>query len=398
MTKTIQLNPNFLSSSSRNADKGTRKMRDKKEKPNTLVQPNKMRNELLKRIKDYQSNTERNNTERNNTERNNTERNTEKINTEKNNTEKINTEKINTEKINTDRIEDIQDFTDDFNKSLHFLQDLTNNKDKLLKNNKTKKNLKSYDVDIELPDEMNEDINSDNTIETPKIDIDFSIPEPAHTIPEQAPNIPEQAPIIPEQVPTIPEQTPIISTHDILEKPYLKTSTYSSIKNGSKPTYREIYKPIQPYKPKITIEDNKPIEESENHKMLEKIKSNYKNASSASTTSLDSASLRDTEYIPKRKIKRTIRTCKYRLGKLGNKISVLIKDYKTRKNIQNECYKLEKKSISDIKNFLRKKNLLKVGSVADEAVLREMYENCILAGDIENKNKDTLIHNFLAKV
>ena len=100
----------------------------------------------------------------------------------------------------------------------------------------------------------------------------------------------------------------------------------------------------------------------------------------------------------KRKIKRTTRTCKYRLGKLGNKVSVLIKDYKTRKHIQNECYKLEKTNITDVKNFLRKKNLLKVGSVADEAVLREMYEQCILAGDIQNSNKDTLIHNFLTKV
>jgi hypothetical protein len=99
-----------------------------------------------------------------------------------------------------------------------------------------------------------------------------------------------------------------------------------------------------------------------------------------------------------KKIKKTIRTCKYRLGKLGNKVSVLIKDYKTRKNIQNECYKLEKTNIFDIKNFLRKKNLLKIGSVAEDDVLREMYEQCILAGDIQNNNKDTLIHNYLTKV
>ena len=54
--------------------------------------------------------------------------------------------------------------------------------------------------------------------------------------------------------------------------------------------------------------------------------------------------------------------------------------------------------IYDIKNILRKKNLLKIGSVAEDDVLREMYEQCILAGDIQNKNKDTLIHNYLTKV
>jgi hypothetical protein len=102
--------------------------------------------------------------------------------------------------------------------------------------------------------------------------------------------------------------------------------------------------------------------------------------------------------IKQKKIKRTTRTCKYRLGKLGNKVSVLVKDYKTRKNIQNECYKLEKTKISDIKNFLRKKNLLKIGSVADDNLLREIFEQSVLAGDVQNSNKETLIHNFLAKV
>jgi len=43
MTKTIQLNPQFLS---KNADKATRKIKDKKEKPNTLDQPNKLNNDL----------------------------------------------------------------------------------------------------------------------------------------------------------------------------------------------------------------------------------------------------------------------------------------------------------------------------------------------------------------
>ena len=138
---------------------------------------------------------------------------------------------------------------------------------------------------------------------------------------------------------------------------------------------------------------------------MEKIKSDYKK-SNIQTQSLEGGAeysaneeVGANEVAPRilRRIKRTTRTCKYRLGKLGNKVSVLIKDYKTRKNIQNECYKLEKTSITDVKNFLRKKNLLKVGSVADEAVLREMYEQCILAGDIQNNNKDTLIHNYLTK-
>ena len=52
------------------------------------------------------------------------------------------------------------------------------------------------------------------------------------------------------------------------------------------------------------------------------------------------------------------------------------------------------KSIADIKVYLRSKNLLKVGSDGPNDVLRQLYENAILAGDVTNKSKDTLIHNY----
>jgi hypothetical protein len=376
MTKTIQLNPQFLSySSTRNTD--TRKIRNKKEKPNTLVQPNNMRNKLLKKIKDYQSKTEG---------------------------------AVATE-TDTDR-QNILEFSDEFNKSLHFLQDLTNKKNDLFKPSKTRKNPKSYEVDIELPDEMktNYNIINNEPINNESINNEPINNEPINNEPKPINNEPinnesiNNEPInnksifdIPTKVAPNKIQHTTISTFTAPTIQF-KPSTYSSIKNGSKPTYRELN---NTNKPLITIENkDKPNTiESENHKMLEKIKSDYKK-SNIQTQSLEGvAEYSANEVEPRilRRIKRTTRTCKYRLGKLGNKVSVLIKDYKTRKNIQNECYKLEKTSITDIKNILRKKNLLKVGSVADEAVLREMYEHCILAGDIQNNNKETLIHNYLTK-
>ena len=54
-------------------------------------------------------------------------------------------------------------------------------------------------------------------------------------------------------------------------------------------------------------------------------------------------------------------------------------------------------SIIEIKNYLRDKNLLKTGSNAPNDVLRQMYEQSILSGDINNLGKNTLIHNFLHK-
>ena len=94
--------------------------------------------------------------------------------------------------------------------------------------------------------------------------------------------------------------------------------------------------------------------------------------------------------------RRITKTTKYKLGKTkgSNKVSVLIKNNQTRKKVQHEIGLLKQKHILDIKNHLREKNLLKVGSFAPNDVLRQIYEQSILAGDVENKSKDTLIHNF----
>jgi len=98
-------------------------------------------------------------------------------------------------------------------------------------------------------------------------------------------------------------------------------------------------------------------------------------------------------FAPKRK--RIMRTLKYKLGKHANgTVSVLIKNSQTRRKIQNEQSLLKQKSILDIKNYLRKNNLLKVGTQAPNDVLRHLYEQSILAGQVENKSKDNLIHNY----
>jgi hypothetical protein len=102
-------------------------------------------------------------------------------------------------------------------------------------------------------------------------------------------------------------------------------------------------------------------------------------------------------YIPslKPRRKRITRTLKYKLGKHANgKVSVLIKNSQTRRKVQTEQALLKQKSILDIKNDLRSKNLLKVGSTAPSDVLRHLYEQSILAGQVENKAKETLIHNY----
>ena len=84
-----------------------------------------------------------------------------------------------------------------------------------------------------------------------------------------------------------------------------------------------------------------------------------------------------------------------KLGKRNKTISILIKDRETRKKIDNELNLLKKEEISKIKEYLRERGLIKIGSHAPEHILRETYENAFLAGDIKNTSKDTLIHNYM---
>ena len=67
----------------------------------------------------------------------------------------------------------------------------------------------------------------------------------------------------------------------------------------------------------------------------------------------------------------------------------------TRKKIKQEHRVLHDKCLSDVKKYLRKHNLIKAGTSAPENVLRKLYEDSYLAGDIYNRNIDTLLHNYM---
>lgn len=147
--------------------------------------------------------------------------------------------------------------------------------------------------------------------------------------------------------PQLQPQLPIPIQNNRTDKPY------GNLKNGTKPTYKQMNQ----------IEPEKLVEPRESIPII----------------------------LEEKEVKKT-----FKLGKNDKTktISVLIKNNKTRKKVEDEKTEHKKKNMSTIKNYLKEKNLIKFGSTAPSKLLREMFETSELCGGISNENKDVLIHNF----
>lgn len=148
------------------------------------------------------------------------------------------------------------------------------------------------------------------------------------------------------------EKVEKIEVKESIDKPY------GNLKNGTKPTYKQMYNEVNHKEPqsKVEIEKN----QEQNPIILEE-----------------------------KEVKKT-----FKLGKSGKRVSILIKNNKSRKKVEDSKTERGKTHVSTIKNYLKKHNLIKYGSTAPTKLLREMYETSELCGGISNENKDVLIHNF----
>jgi hypothetical protein len=99
----------------------------------------------------------------------------------------------------------------------------------------------------------------------------------------------------------------------------------------------------------------------------------------------------------KKIFKKTIKK-KFTLGKSDKlrKVSVLINNNQTRKNIINTQKELKKTSINDVKKYLRQHGMIKMGSTCPNNILRKTFESAVLTGEVTNTNKEILLHNFLS--
>ena len=159
---------------------------------------------------------------------------------------------------------------------------------------------------------------------------------------------------------------------------------YGCLKGGTKPTWRQWNKTLKKnpdnneslFNLSIDFQNNN-NEFQERQTKLHQLKNKFQTPTPK------------THKIRTRRIRKKIT-----LGKVGKKVGVLVKSKKTRKIIKNEVYTLKKKSIQEVKDYLRKHNLVKIGSNAPDHIFRSIYESAYLSGDIKNKNPDILLHNW----
>ena len=97
-----------------------------------------------------------------------------------------------------------------------------------------------------------------------------------------------------------------------------------------------------------------------------------------------------------KKMKKVTTIKKYKLGRSKNKrtIGMLIKNRNTRREVLLAQRDLKQTSINDVKQYLYDRNLIKRGTNVPNDVIRKMYENAKLTGEVYNLNNDIIVHNL----
>lgn len=356
--KPITINPDLFK-----VGGGTKKERpshNKTQKISTIknnIQPNKLKRDLLQKIKNYKQ-KEKNSTE-----------NVERKSIQNNDSNKNNRERKGIYK-NLDTTEN-NEFQNEFMKSLNFLQQLSQKG-----RNKTMKVNRPI-INIDVPDNLKENYDND-----PKL---------------------------------------VTTNNENGDVPY------GCLKNGNKPTFRQwknytvkntSYKEPQlvnlPVKSESmnNVQDNKTntnestLNDVENERVSNEINNEINNEIKREVSQVINNNNNNIHDIQNQNtyynsnpnnsyISTKTKTIKYHLGKKNRKVSILIKNAATRKKINAEHNKIKRTSVLEMKNYLRKHNLLKAGSEAPNDIIRKLYEQCLLSGNINNTNKDNLLHNYL---
>ena len=386
--RTLTINPDLFKLNGGKRNKNQTKQ--KKIKPSIeekeVKNINKTKKELLKKVKDYQKNKE-----------------IEQIKSEKDEKK----ENYPTNLFESNEFEN-SNFEREFNKSLNFLQNLEKRNKEKKKKKQTQK-IPSIEVIMDLPNNLQvsepsygclkngnkptytqlnktqkrEHSGKRITISLENNDSDDN-PNPK-PMPKQSYESTNVIQNTPETIDSIDLNKNKTHFEELIDEKIDKIENLDLDVNLENSIISELPKDL-----KTTIDDTKNSIISINEDLID-YEPNIK-------TELNKEKVEDEIDISKLpKINRVTRKKKYILGKKkGSKqVGILLKNRETQKNVIAEVSSLKSKSIQEIKDYLRKKNLIKLGSESPNDVLRELYEGAILSGDVENDNSENLLHNFL---
>jgi hypothetical protein len=412
--KTIQINPELFKIP---GSMKTRKNRDKKELGPTLnpiISPNNLKNKLLKRIKDHkmkETGSKSNSGSKSSSPNKNTTTSSEKV---------------------------VNSYSDEFYGAMNYLSDLSKKQKKETeKDNFNNRTVKSYsplskpmvhNISLELPPELQ--VNSFIPDTNPTLSLNTSTSSDANEVPygclkngskptyrdwiktrkhHEFPELNARPPTPPKRNTFLEGITPIISTTSVLEPSLIKTSTALS-RDQRLEQIKQKLKQIQDQEIKSNPVASKL---SENLQILEAITPEsgkklvlsslpeiddikFEIEKTQNVTQVINEIKEKEEKVPKQYLKRTVRR-KFTLGKSDKlrKVAVLLKDKQTRKNVIDVQHELKKANMTDVRKYLRQHGIIKIGSIAPNEILRKTFETAMLAGEITNTNKDTLLHNFL---
>jgi hypothetical protein len=193
---------------------------------------------------------------------------------------------------------------------------------------------------------------------------------------------------------------------DFLPSIFIKEDPpHGCLKNGTKPTFREwatkmLHKPVDTIKNMFGGgggDDTTPSS-SQQQEQGGSIGGGGGSGGSSVNNGLNGASSQiDPAQVAGMRVKiRKTKKKRFRIGKHDDVVGVLLKNKQTQRHIQTQHLSLKQKTIGEIRKYLYDHQLLKIGSNAPPDVLRRMYEDSILTGDVKNTNKDVLLHNFMS--
>ena len=428
--KRIEINPALFSI---NGGNKTKKKREKVVKPviTPIISPNVLKNKLLKRIKEHKNRETRETRENIDSNKNNLETGSEIKTYEKN--------------------DDVLKYSNEFNDSISYLQSLSKqkkieNENNLYAKQKERRKEELQRTTLKNHSYINSNVNSMNAIPFVYNELPDELREPLIKVDTEKLSINTGSPInlkykvdniVPYGVlkggfkPTMREWNKTQKNRDLFSNDINSTSSTSSSNTSiSNSNSNERENKLNALKEKIKekqrmqqqqlqqmqqfqelqqkqiqeIQQMQQMQEHQKHQkqslaqqqQQEQQQQNIENIQQSHNSHNSHADANENSQTIKQICKKTIRR-KYTLGKskIKKTVGILLKDRNTRKKVIIAQKELKEKSIHDVKKYLREHHLIKVGSNAPNDILRKLYESAMLTGEINNNNKDIMLHNFM---